>query len=660
VKARAQIEERVVVLAPSAHDGPVTAGVLARAGFRCVLARDLAELGRLLEEGAAAALVAEEALVPAAVHDFTELLGRQEPWSDLPVILLMGAGPAGGRRLSSVEALAPFGNVTLLDRPFEVITLVSVVSAALRARRRQYQARAVMAELDAIVKAQYLLQDELRASEVRFRTMADGTPLVLWVTDAAGDVEFVNRAYCEFFGTTLEAVRERGWEPLVHPEDAPAYLATYRRAAAERQPFRAEARVRRADGAWRWIESSGVPRLSATGDFLGIAGSSPDITERKQAEAELLEADRHKTEFLSALSHELRNPLAPIRNSVYVLEHAAEGEQAERARQVIERQTAHLARLVDDLLDVTRVANGKIELRRARVDARVVVRRTCDDHRSIFEARGIGLDVHSSRPAWVDADPTRLAQMVGNLLQNAAKFSRQGSTVVVNVTATGSVARVSVRDEGLGIAPEVLPRLFKPFVQAEGGVSRSQGGLGLGLSLVKGLAELHGGTVRAQSAGLDKGAEFVIELPLTTPPVERPAELRARAVERPLRILVVDDNQDAAQTLADVLGLEGHTTFVAMDGRGGLELARKQHPDVVICDIGLPDMDGHAFARAARADAELASSRLVALSGYAQPEDRQRALEAGFDEHLAKPADLDDLHRVLGCRPGEPLVRDPA
>ncbi len=658
--SRAQIEERIVVLAPSAHDGPVAAGVLARAGFNCVLARDLSELCRLLEEGAAAALVAEEALVSAAAHLFIEVLGRQEPWSDVPVIFLMRGGRARAHRLSSVEGLAPFGNVTLLDRPFEVITLVSAVSAALRARRRQYRARAVLAELDATLKAQYVLQDELRASEARFRTMADGTPLIIWVTDAAGGIEFVNRAYCEFFGTTLEAVRQRDWESLVHPEDAPAYVGAYRRAAAERRPFRAEARVRRADGAWRWIESSGVPRLSAAGDFLGMAGSSPDITERKQAEAELREADRQKTEFLGALSHELRNPLAPIRNSVYLLAHAKEGGQLERARQVIERQSGHLARLVDDLLDITRIARGKIELRRSHVDARELVRRTCDDHRSLFEARGIELDVRSSRPAWVDADPTRLAQMVGNLLQNAAKFSRPGSTVLVNVTATDSLARVSVRDEGVGIAPELLPHLFEPFVQADGGLSRSQGGLGLGLSLVKGLAELHGGAVRAQSAGLEKGAEFVIELPLSAAPPESPDEPRARGVEPPLRILVIDDNLDAAQTLADVLELEGHTTFVATDGRGGLGIAREQRPDVVICDIGLADMDGYQVARAVRADAALAPTRLVALSGYAQLEDRQRALEAGFNEHLAKPADLDDLHRVLGRRPGEPVDRDPA
>jgi PAS domain S-box-containing protein len=648
VNGGARLEERIVVLAPSAHDGSVATNVLARAGFTCAIARDATELCRLLEEGAAAALVAEEALTPDAAHLLGELVRRQEPWSDLPIILFMSGRAARAGRLSTIEVLAPFGNVTLLDRPLEVITLVSAVRAAHRARLRQYATRAVLVELEATVTEQHRLQEELRSSEARFRVMADGTPLILWVTDAAGGIEFVNRAYCEFFGTTLEEVRARGWHPLVHPEDAPAYVDAYARAAAERKPFHAEARVRRADGAWRWVESRGAPRFSATGDFLGLVGSSPDITERKQAEAELRDADRQKTEFLGVLSHELRNPLAPIRNSAFLLAHAPPAsEQAIRARKVIERQAAHLARLVDDLLDVTRIVRRKIELRRSRVDAREVVARTCEDHRSLFETRGIELDVRSSRPTWVDADRTRLAQMVGNLLQNAAKFSSQGDTVSVTVTATGSVARISVCDDGIGIAPELLPRLFHPFVQAGGGLSRALGGLGLGLSLVKELAELHGGTVRARSEGLGKGAEFVIELPLSARPAESASEPRPRTHRRSLRVLVVDDNVDSGRTLADLLELEGHSALVAMDGRGGLETAREQRPDVVICDIGLPDIDGYEVARAVRGDPSLASTRLVALSGYAQPEDRQRALDAGFDAHIAKPLAPDGLLGAL-------------
>jgi PAS domain S-box-containing protein len=753
------IERRIALLAPTARDGPITARVLEKAGFDCVLARDGSDLARLLEEGAAAALVAYEALAAGAAQPLTRFLQGQEPWSDLPILILTTAATRREGRLATAESLAPFGNVTLLDRPIEVITLVSAVRAASRARRRQYAARAAMAELD--------------ASEARFRVMADGTPLIMWVTDATGRIEFVNRAYCDFFGTTREAVRASGWQPLVHPDDAPAYAGAFERASAERRPFRAEARVRRGDGAWRWIESSGVPRLSPAGEFLGYAGSSPDITERKEAEeslrlseslfrtvsdanligvafadasgrvthvndemlrmagytradfeagridlarsvapefadsvrrtaeelsragvsigyeraflrpdgrrtpyvgaaaivdrrtgmhvsvaldltaqkkaeAELREADRKKTEFLGVLSHELRNPLAPIRNGVYLLARAQPGsERAVRARHVIERQTAHLARLVDDLLDVTRIERGKIELRRARLDASEVVRQTCEDHRDLFEAREIALDLRLSRPAWIDADPTRLAQMVGNLLQNAAKFSRRGQAVRVSVSTTGAAAEIRVRDEGLGIAPDLLQGLFEPFVQADGGLSRAQGGLGLGLALVKGLAELHGGAVRARSEGLGKGSEFVIELPLARGQAAPAQEARAGRPGGPLRVLVIDDNLDGAQTLADLLELEGHRTEIATDGRSGVAKARELRPDVILCDIGLPDMDGFEVARALRDEGALRSVRLVALSGYAQPEDRQRALEAGFDAHVAKPPDPEALLRAL-------------
>jgi CheY-like chemotaxis protein len=377
-----------------------------------------------------------------------------------------------------------------------------------------------------------------------------------------------------------------------------------------------------------------------------MAGSSPDVTDRMLAEEALRESDRRKTEFLGVLSHELRNPLAPIRNSVHVLRAAPPGSPpALRATAVIERQTDHLVRMVDDLLDVTRVERGKIVIERRPLDLREVVRRTCEDHGGLFEARGVALRVEAGGPAWVDADATRLAQVLGNLLQNAAKFTPSGGVVQVAVAAAGDRAELRVRDDGAGIAPDLLPRLFTPFVQAEGGMARTKGGLGLGLALVKGIVELHGGAVRVSSRGPGAGAEFVVSLPLAPAPprADPPTPPEPSPPPQAFVILVIDDNADAAEAVAEALRLAGFRVHVASDGRSGLEKARALRPQAVVCDLGLPDLDGYELARTLRREHALDEARLIALSGYARPEDLERAKQAGFDVHLAKPASVEQL-----------------
>ena len=613
----------------------------------------------------------------------------------------------------------------------------------------------------------------LRASEARFRMMADESPVILWVCDANGDNEFVNRTYRDFFGVTPEQVEGTRWQLLVHPEDAPAYVGAFLAALREHAPFKGEARVLRKDGEWRWIASYGQPRYAPTGELLGQVGVSFDITDRKLAEQALamseerfrvlvtstadvvyrmspdwsvmrrlnsrkfitdtdaptatwlqkyihpddqplmkeaideairtrstfeLEhrvlrvdgslgwthsravplmdasgaitewfglstdvtdrkraeeatrlADQHKSDFLGVLSHELRNPLAPIRNSIYLLERAGPGsEPATRAKEVIRRQAEHLTRLVDDLLDVTRISRGKIVLQRRRVDLREIVRETTDDLLSVFAQAGVELRVdHVLGAVWIDADPTRIRQVLGNLLQNSVKFTPRGGTVTVTLAARGDQAELCVRDNGVGMEPGTIEHMFEPFAQAELTPASTKGGLGLGLPLVKGLVELHGGTVEARSGGPGRGAEFVVRLPLAEVGKEPRREPTAALAGRARTILVVEDNLDAGQSLADVLELQGHRVHVARDGRSGLDLARELRPDVVLCDIGLPDLDGYEVARALRRDDALRATRLVALSGYAQPEDRQRARDAGFDAHVAKPPDLDELMTVV-------------
>jgi PAS domain S-box-containing protein len=375
-----------------------------------------------------------------------------------------------------------------------------------------------------------------------------------------------------------------------------------------------------------------------------------DVTERKRAEEALREADRRKDGFLSVLSHELRNPLAPMRTAVHLLERVEPAsDQARRAREVIARQVSHLSRLVDDLLDVTRIARDKLTIERARIDLGEVVRRAGEDHRSTMVAHGIDLAVSvPPEPVWVNGDGTRLTQLVGNLVQNALKFTEPGGHVAVALSAEAGAAVVRVRDDGIGISPALLPRVFEPFVQGSQDLARSDGGLGLGLALVKRLAQLHGGTVRAESAGPGHGAAFTVTLPRSGPPAAPSGEHRPAPIAGPMRrVLVVDDNRDAAASLAELVEVLGHRAEIALDGPAALSRARADPPDVVLCDVGLPGMSGYEVARRLRADPALDGTRLVAVTGYAQPDDLRRAEEAGFDRHLAKPLDPEALERLL-------------
>lgn len=374
--------------------------------------------------------------------------------------------------------------------------------------------------------------------------------------------------------------------------------------------------------------------------------------ERKATEA-LREIVTRRTHFLGLLSHELRNPLAPIGNALYVLDKVPPGsDKATRARGVISRQFGHLSRLVNDLLDATRVTTGKVHLERVPVELGKVVRQAVEDHRSLFHQGELALALRGDdAPIWVDADPVRLAQVVGNLLGNAAKFSNRGGRTEVTVAREDATATIRVRDDGVGISPDLLKRLFEPFAQGDETLDRSRGGLGLGLALAKGLVELHGGTLDAYSAGPGRGAEFTVRMPLARS--ERPAASVPSAAPSPRsrRVLVVEDNRDAAATLREVLALSGHVVEIAHDGTEGLARAAAFDPEVVLCDIGLPGLSGYEVARALRREPGGRSRLLVALTGYGRDEDHDRALEAGFDAHLVKPVAPAQLEDVLAGRP---------
>jgi PAS domain S-box-containing protein len=385
----------------------------------------------------------------------------------------------------------------------------------------------------------------------------------------------------------------------------------------------------------------------------GLAAAAAIALENAQLLQRVREADQRKDEFLAMLAHELRNPLAPVRNGLHILRHVGTASPAGGPTlDMMDRQVQHLTRLVDDLLDVSRITRGKVSLRQERLDLGRLVRDTVEDRRRAFEQAGLALTPETPEtPVWVAGDATRLAQVFGNLLDNALKFTERGGAVAVRlaVDEPARQARVSVRDTGMGIDPDMLPRLFGVFAQSDRSLDRSRGGLGLGLAVVKGLVELHGGEVSAASAGAGKGAEFSVALPLEPEPAalaNGTTPKPAPAVE-PLRVVVVEDNHDAADSLRLLLELRGHHVAVAYSGPEGVDKVLAERPDVVVCDIGLPGFDGYEVARRLRQLPGLEKTVLVALTGYGQDEDRRRSQEAGFDQHLVKPADPAELERVL-------------
>ena len=510
----------------------------------------------------------------------------------------------------------------------------------------------------------------LRESEERFRILADSAPVLIWVNGLQG-CEFVNRSYATFVGMSVDEVRGMGWARAVHPDDLDGYVTAYRAAFDARASFAAQVRLRGAGGEYRWHQSVGLPRLTSDGQFLGYVGCSFDIEQIKRSEAALREADRRKDDFLAMLGHELRNPLAPIRNAVQVLGSADSAHEREWARDVIERQARHLSRLVDDLLDVSRITRGKITLRTARVRLADAVNLAVETVRPLATERGQTLEValppEEEGELFVHGDEARLAQVFQNLLHNAAKFTPCGGHVRIALAREGDdAAVVRVCDDGCGISPELLASVFEPFAQADRSLDRAGGGLGIGLTLARTLIEMHGGRVEARSDGAGRGSEFSVRLPLapasegpaerSQPPRDERVEAQAVAAGRngeeahrngTLRVLVVDDNLDSARSMSLLLRLWGHDSDVAPDGPAAIARAADFRPHVVLLDIGLPGMNGYDVARELRRRPESRRAVLVAVTGYGQSEDRRRSSEAGFDHHLVKPVEPSAVERLL-------------
>ena len=474
-----------------------------------------------------------------------------------------------------------------------------------------------------------LQREQARLEEV-LRQMPAG---VLLAEAPAGRVGYANARAEELLGDLLPAAAD-------HLPVARALRGEV--IAGEEMP------VPRPDGERAWLSVNAAPLRDERGAVTAAVLAVEDVTRRKAAEEELRDASRRKDEFLAMLAHELRNPLAPIRNTLETMKFIGIPAEFRRSHEVMDRQVRHMVRLLDDLLDVSRITRGKLTLHRGRVDLGEVVRQAVEISRPHIEAHGHHLAVDlPPDPVWLDADPARLTQVMANLLNNAAKYTDRGGRISLAVERDGADAVVRVCDTGVGIPPDMLARVFDLFTQVEGPKDRIQDGLGVGLALSKRLVEMHGGTIAARSDGVGRGSEFVVRLPLAPTPAPPTAGPAPPAQPPARRVVVADDNVDSADSLAAFLRLRGHEVRAVYDGPSALRTVADFRPEVVILDIGMPGMTGHEVARRLREREEFGGLRLVALTGWGQEADRQRSREAGFDLHFVKPVDPDVLAGAL-------------
>jgi len=754
---------RVMILAPTGKDASLTKAMLGEAEIDSIVCPDISCVQQAITEGAGVLLIAEEAIASGGLNAVANSLSWQEPWSDLPVLLLSRYGADSTTVASALQVL---GNVTLLERPVRPATLVSAVRAAQKARERQYQVRDYLAR-------QKQTSVALEESEGRLRTIVDQAMAGIAQCDLQGRFLFANKRFCEIVGYSLDELKHLTQQELTHPLDRSRNAEEFRSHVAEQTGYVIEKRYLRKDGTTVWVKNSvgmlrnsegqtyavvaivfdvseskraeeqvyfqaqlldtvgqaaiatdrkgriiywnrfaetlygwtaseamgcslpdliidptmkdqageilellkagqswsgevlvhdrsgrtfpafvtDTPIFDAEGRLEAIIGVSTDVTERKQVEEALREADRRKDEFLATLAHELRNPLAPIRNSLHLFRlYGGSDPAAEQVCEMMERQVGHLVRLVDDLMEVSRITRGKVELRLAPVELAAVIRSAVESSRPLIEASRHQLAISlPAEPLIINGDSVRLSQIFANLLNNAAKYMEEEGQIWLQVRQQETSVLVSVRDTGIGISPEMLPHIFKMFTQVDRSTRMAQGGLGIGLTLVRTLVEMHGGKVEALSAGVGQGSEFVVRLPLskeqcvlegTSPPARSPA-LPHR------RVLVVDDNQDAGMSLGLLMKLLGADVRVVHSGPAALEILSSYRPNVVLLDIGMPGMDGYEVARRIREQPEGHDLMLIALTGWGQEEDRRRTSQAGFDHHLLKPADISALKSLF-------------
>jgi PAS domain S-box-containing protein len=550
----------------------------------------------------------------------------------------------------------------VVSRPMESMARV----ARQIVQQRDYSFRAHKQtddEIGVVVDAFNSMLDEVQAhsraletSEKLYRAIGESINYGVWVTDADGRAMYISDSFLKLVGLTMQEAMNDGWGSVLHPEDISDTMAAWKECARTGNLWYREHRMMGVDGRYHSILAQGVPIRDDAGRIHRWAGINLDISRLKNTERALLEADRRKDEFLATLAHELRNPLAPIRNAVRILDSdAADERQRKWGREVIARQVQRMSLLLDDLLDVSRITRGQLELKKDYVDLKAVVNVAVETARPLIDAKQHRLAV--SLPAEnvkLEADPLRLSQVIGNLLTNAAKYTDPEGNITLTARLENAELVIAIKDDGIGLAAEVIPGLFTMCSQVNSAIDRAEGGLGIGLSLVRGLVDLHGGRVEARSEGLGRGSEFIVHLPLK---VLAPADAKSasstggaanESAVRRGRVLVADDNRDAAESLALVLGFSGYEVLTTFSGAEALEVGARERPQAALIDIGMPGMSGHEVARRIRLEAWGKHAVLIALTGWGQDQDKQAAIAAGFDEHMTKPVDPADLERLLG------------
>lgn len=517
-----------------------------------------------------------------------------------------------------------------------------------------------LGEIDALV-VQEAEGDQIywvkKADELYRSMIEDLLPYGVWVADADGNLRYASRSFLELLGMTMDEAKGFGFTRSLRAEDVGAYLQQWMHCVQTGERWDREAHFLGTDSKYHAVLSRASAVRNENGRVVCWVGMNLDIDERKAMEEqlrrqaeELAERDRRKDEFLALLGHELRNPLAPLRNGLHILKTSGtDGALAIETMELMERQLRLAVRLVDDLLDMSRITRGKIRLQKAPMALSKVVGCAMELSRHLFDMRKQDFRVALPEEAiWVNVDLSRMTQVIGNLLNNASKFTPEGGRVALTAERQGEYVVLRVADEGVGMSADALPHIFDLFVQSAGTLADSQGGLGIGLTLVKRLVEMHGGTVSASSSGVGKGSQFTLTIPVLDkkPRPQQPREVAAGPAQvAPRRVLLVEDNADAASSLALILKLAGHEVRTARDGKAALAAAREFVPEVVLLDIGLPGMTGYEVAKRLREDGS--SPLIVAMTGYGQEADRRRSREAGIVMHLVKPIDPNEIEAFL-------------
>jgi PAS domain S-box-containing protein len=493
----------------------------------------------------------------------------------------------------------------------------------------------------------------LRHSEARHRALLDHAPVGVAHSSLEGKFEYVNRAFCKLVGYSAAELYAMRWQDLTHPEDVALDQQRADQVVAGRvDDYTVEKRYIRKDGTIVWVNLFGNVVVDDQGQAVQAVAIVIDITQQidsqrllRESEARLREANARKDEFLAMLSHELRNPAAAIGNAAQALSRLVNREKEQSLIGIVERQIGHLGHLLDDLLDVSRITQGRIEISRQRLTVQSCIDIAIEITQPLIQEKKHRLTLSMCpEPLWVDADKVRLAQCIANLLTNAVKYTEAGGEIHVRTTAEGQSAVVAITDNGIGMPVELIPRMFELFVQGERQLDRSQGGLGIGLAVCRMLIEMQGGTVTGSSPGIGQGSTFTLRLPLADE-IARTSTDATSSSGGPARVMIIDDNRDAADSLSLLLQLEDHATLTAYSGEDALSLVASFDPQFVLLDIGLPEMDGYEVAR--RLKTLVPRARLIAVTGYGLAGDKQRSADSGFEAHLVKPVDLSDIQTAF-------------